>query len=159
MHEQVGRGNPGVASLGSRDDGPIVVFDTNCVLCSGMVAFVLAHEQAPLLRFAGAWSSEGLALAAKYGFSRSDLGETFLVIRNGTALLRSDAGIEIMRHLRAPWRWAVIAAAVPRPLRDRAYDFVAQRRYRWFGERQDCTIVPPAERHRFIGLGGHSNNV
>jgi predicted DCC family thiol-disulfide oxidoreductase YuxK len=137
-----------------RTDGPIVVFDTNCVLCSGMVAFVLAHERAPVLRFAGAWSREGLALAAKHGFSRADLDETFLVVRDDTALTRSDAGIEIARHFRAPWRWAAIAAIVPRGLRDAVYDFVARRRYRWFGERRDCTVVPPGQRYRFIGLGG-----
>lgn len=140
-------------------DGPTVVFDTDCVLCSGMVAFVLAHEQAPVLRFAGAWSSEGLALAAMHGFSRSDLDKTFLVVCGGKALMRSDAGIEIMRHFRAPWRWAAVVAAVPRPLRDVVYDFVARRRYRWFGRRQDCIVVPPAERHRFIGVGGSSNTV
>ena len=38
-------------------DGPIVVFDTNCILCSGMVAFVLAHEQAPVHRFIGVGGS------------------------------------------------------------------------------------------------------
>jgi hypothetical protein len=61
-------------------DRPVVVFDTDCVLCSGMVSFVLAHERAPELRFAGAWSDEGLALAARHGFSRPDLDETFLVL-------------------------------------------------------------------------------
>jgi len=138
--------------------GPIVVFDTNCVLCSGMVAFILAHEQAPVLRFAGAWSDEGMALAEAHGFKPSDLDDTFLVIRDGKALTRSDAGLEILRHLRTPWRWAAVAAAVPRSLRDAVYDFVARRRYRWFGERQDCTVVPAAERHRFIGVGGSSND-
>ena len=140
-------------------DSPIVVFDTDCVLCSRMVAFILAHEQAPVLRFAGAWSSEGLALAAAHGFSRSDLDKTFLVVRNGKALMRSDASVEIARHLRAPWQWATVIAAVPRPLRNAVYNFVARRRYHWFGRRQDCTVVPFAERHRFIGVGGSSNTV
>src|SRR5206468_3471415 len=110
-----------VVSVGMKADGPIVVFDTNCVLCSGMVAFILAHEQAPVLRFAGAWSDEGLRLAAAHGFKPPDLDKTFLVIRDGKALTRSDAGMEIVRHLRAPWRWAAIIAAVPRPLRDAVY--------------------------------------
>jgi predicted DCC family thiol-disulfide oxidoreductase YuxK len=56
---------------------PIVVFDTNCVLCSGMVAFILAHERNRVLRFVGAWSDEGLALAARHHFSKSDLDQTF----------------------------------------------------------------------------------
>ncbi len=136
-----------------------MVLDTNCVLCCGTVAFVLAHEQAPVLRFAGAWSDEGVKLAAAHGYKPSDLDETFLVIRDGRALTRSDAGMEIVRHFRAPWRWAVVAAAVPRPWRNAVHDFVARRRCRWFGKRQDCTVVPAAERHRFIGVGGSSGTV
>ena len=142
---------------GMTADRPVVVFDTDCVLCGGMVLFVLAHERAPELRFAGAWSDEGLALAARHGFSRPDLDETFLVLSGGRVLTRSDAGIEILRHLRPPWRWLAAAlAAFPRPLRDAVYGFVARRRYRWFGRRADCAVVPPGERHRFIGVRGAS---
>ena len=77
---------------------PIVVFDTNCVLCSGMVAFILAHERNRALRFVGAWSDEGLALAARHHFSKSDLDQTFLVLSGDAALSRSDAGVEILSH-------------------------------------------------------------
>lgn len=133
---------------------PIVVFDTDCVLCSRMVAFVLRHERAPSLRFAGAWSEAGRALAARHGFSAADLDETFLVIQGNRVLARSDAALAVLRHLRAPWRWLTVLALVPRPLRDAAYGFVARRRYRWFGRRAGCTVVPPGERHRFIGVPG-----
>lgn len=132
---------------------PIVVFDTDCLLCSGMVAFVLAHERAPTFRFAGAWSDEGLALAARHGFSRDDLDRTFLVVDGERVLTRSQAALAIAGHLRAPWRWLGGGLAlVPRLWRDAAYDAVARRRRRWFGTRRDCTIVPPGERHRFIGV-------
>ncbi len=139
------------------DPAPIIVFDTDCVLCSGMVAFVLAHEAAPSLRFAGAWSEPGLAMAARHGFSRADLDDTFLVIEGDRVLARSDAGILVLRHLRAPWRWlAPVLQLVPRMVRDAVYGFVAKRRYRWFGQKANCTLVPPAQRHRFIGVGGAS---
>ena len=131
---------------------PIMVFDTNCVLCSSAVAFILGHEAHPVLRFAGAWSEEGLALAGRYGFTRADLNDTFLVITDGQALTRSNAALAVATHLRAPWRWLGLFRFVPRTVRDGAYSFIARRRYRWFGQHQDCTVVPPAERHRFIGL-------
>ncbi|MBW3558282.1 MAG: DUF393 domain-containing protein [Proteobacteria bacterium] len=127
-----------------------MVFDTDCVLCSGMVAFVLNHERAPELRFAGAWSDEGLNLAAAHGFSKADLHETFLVIDGGRALTRSEAGLAVLSRLRAPWRWLTLLRVAPRPLRDAVYSFVARRRYRWFGRRQNCTVVPASERHGFL---------
>jgi len=95
---------------------PIVVFDTNCVLCSGMVAFILAHERNRALRFVGAWSDEGLALAARHHFSKSDLDQTFLVLSGDAALSRSDAGVEILSQLRAPWRWLAVVRIIPRPV-------------------------------------------
>ena len=132
---------------------PVVVFDTDCVLCSDVVAFILAHERDRNLCFAGAWSREGLELAARHGFTKSDLNETFLVIVEGRALAKSDAGIAILRSLKAPWRWLAVLRLVPRGLRDAAYSSVARRRYRWFGRRKDCVVVPRGERHRFLGVG------
>src|SRR5438132_12005729 len=91
---------------------------TSCVLCSGMVAFILAHERNRALRFVGAWSDEGLALAARHHFSKSDLDQTFLVLSGDAALSRSDAGVEILSQLRAPWRWLAVVRIIPRPVRD-----------------------------------------
>ena len=133
-------------------DPLIMIFDTDCVLCSGMVAFVLAHEAGPVLRFAGAWSNEGLALAARYGFSKADLSETFLVIAGDNALARSDGAIAVAAQLRPPWRWLTALRFVPRVARDAAYLFIARRRYRLFGRRDNCTIVPLEQRARFIGV-------
>lgn len=131
-----------------------MVFDTDCVLCSGTVAFILRHERDADLRFVGAWSPEGERLAAAHGFSRADLDETFLVILGGDALTRSDAGLAVAAHLRPPWRWLTALRLVPRPLRDGLYGFVARRRYRWFGRRTDCAMAPPEQRHRFEGVKG-----
>jgi predicted DCC family thiol-disulfide oxidoreductase YuxK len=136
--------------------GPLILFDTDCVLCSGMVAFVLAHEAGPTVSFVGAWSPEGLALAALHGVTRAELEETFLLIDGPRVAKRSDAALILARHLRAPWRWLGMLAIIPRPLRDAAYRHVARRRYRWFGRRQDCTVVPPGQRHRFIGVPGRN---
>jgi predicted DCC family thiol-disulfide oxidoreductase YuxK len=131
---------------------PTLVFDTDCVLCAGTVRIVLTHERDDRLHFMGAWSPEGLALAARYGFTAEDLNGTFLLIQDGRALTRSDAALEVARHLRAPWRWARMFGTVPKPLRDRLYGLVARSRYRLFGRRQDCVRVPPDQRHRFHGV-------
>lgn len=134
----------------------IVVFDTDCVLCGGMVAFVLRHERAPEARFVGAWSAEGLSLAARHGLTRDDLGRTFLVVSGGRGLVRSDAGIAILSRLRAPWSWLVALRIVPRAVRDPGYDLLARHRYRIFGRREACVVIPPGQAWRFGDLGGRS---
>lgn len=131
---------------------PTLVFDTDCVLCARSVRFVLAHERDDRLHFTGAWSPEGLALAAAHGFTAEDLNGTFLLVRDGQALTRSDAGLAVARHLRAPWRWLRVFGIVPKSVRDAAYTVVARRRYRWFGRRADCARVLPELQHRFHGV-------
>ena len=131
---------------------PIVVFDTDCVLCSGMVRFVLAHERGPELLFAGAGSASGLALAERHGFTPADLNDTFLVIEEGRALTRSEAGIALARRLRRPWRWLAALRVIPRPVRDAVYGFIARHRYQWFGRRPSCLVIEPRHRDRILDI-------
>jgi predicted DCC family thiol-disulfide oxidoreductase YuxK len=39
---------------------------------------------------------------------------------------------------------------VPRRVRDRVYDFVAARRYQWFGRKNQCTIPDGEVGTRFL---------
>ncbi|MGD9783559.1 MAG: thiol-disulfide oxidoreductase DCC family protein [Hyphomicrobiaceae bacterium] len=129
---------------------PQIVFDTDCVLCSGFVHFILRHEREPRLQFIGAWSEPGLEIAAAHGLSRADLDETFLVVEHGRSHTKSDAALVIARYLRAPMSWLRLLRVVPRPLRDAAYTFIARRRYRWFGQKESCFRPPPGSGDRFV---------
>ena len=64
---------------------PIVVFDTNCVLCSGMVAFILAHERNRALRFVGAWSDNSLRFDFAFVRLCDPNGGTAVEIARGSA--------------------------------------------------------------------------
>ena len=127
-----------------------VLFDTDCVLCSGFVHFVLRHERDTALRFVNAWSEAGLRLAAEHGYDRADLNDSYLVITDEGAYVRSDAGFIILRHLKAPFRWLAILKILPRAWRDAFYDLIARNRYDWFGRKEQCFLPPPEQRHRFI---------
>lgn len=128
----------------------VIIFDTDCVMCSAWVRFVLRYESAPLARFVSAWSAQGLELASKHGLSLEDLDRTYLVVSNGKGLTKSEATFAILSTLRAPWRWISLLKLVPRPLRDGFYDVMANNRYRWFGRTDQCFM--PTEEHaaRFV---------
>ena len=93
-----------------------------------------------------------MSLAAEYGLDEAALNETYLVISDNKGLTKSDAGMVILSHLKAPWRWLRILRFVPRPLRDFLYSFVAKRRYKWFGYKENCLIITPDLHHRFIDV-------
>jgi predicted DCC family thiol-disulfide oxidoreductase YuxK len=84
-----------------------------------------------------------------HGLDPAD-AETFLFVKEGRALVRSDAAVEVARHLRFPWRALAIFGILPRFLRDPAYRLVARNRYVWFGRRASCFIPSPEERRRFL---------
>jgi len=99
-----------------------------------------------------AWSKAGLSLAQKHNLNEAELHKTYLVISGEKGLIKSDAGIEIIRHLKRPWRWLLILRFIPRSLRDGLYSHVAKNRYKWFGYEEGCLVPPQDMRHRFIDV-------
>ncbi|MEP5762573.1 MAG: DCC1-like thiol-disulfide oxidoreductase family protein [Litoreibacter sp.] len=127
-----------------------VIFDTDCVMCSSWVRFILRHERYPSATFVSAWSEQGLAIAAEHKLEPSDLNDTYLVVSNGRGFTKSDATFEIFRTLKAPWHLVSVLRITPRPLRDWFYDRMAINRYRWFGRQDRCFLPPEGQEARFI---------
>ncbi len=128
---------------------PIVLFDGVCNLCHGVVRFVLDRDRDARFRFAPLQSEVGRALLRGAGLDPDALDNVVLIDGVG-AHLRSDASLRIARLLGAPWSWARLLVAIPRPLRDAVYDFVARNRYRWFGKKDACPLPRPEWRDRFL---------
>jgi len=129
----------------------LLFYDGHCGLCHRAVKFVLKHDRAGnLFRFAPLQGSTFQARVLPE--QRAAVPDSVVVLTNSKALLvRSDAFIHILRRIGRGWRaLAAFIAAVPRPLRDLVYDFIARVRYRIFGKRDDlCPLVPPDLRARF----------
>lgn len=128
----------------------IVVFDSDCILCSHWVRFVLRHDPTKSIQFASSRKPVGQRLATDFGISPEDLDLTYLVIQNGEALIKSDATIALLADLRPPWSWLRALRFLPKTLRDAGYDVIARNRLRWFGEQKDCFLPTPDQRSRFL---------
>jgi predicted DCC family thiol-disulfide oxidoreductase YuxK len=131
-------------------EGPILVFDGVCVLCSRSVHFVLRHDREKRFRFATTQSPAGIRLMAARGLDASNPASV-LLIDGDRAYVESAAMVRVLRSFGGAW-FALAAAIwlIPHPLRDAAYRFVAKRRYRWFGQRESCFLPDPAEADRFV---------
>ncbi|MDC0116109.1 DCC1-like thiol-disulfide oxidoreductase family protein [Octadecabacter sp.] len=128
----------------------VVIFDTNCILCSAWVRFLRRHERSDTLQFASSRKDVGIRLAQGHGISPKALDLTYLVIRDGKALTKSDASLALLAELKVPWRYLTVFRSVPKRLRDWIYDIVARNRLNWFGEEQDCFLATPAQRSKFL---------
>lgn len=131
-------------------DGPILVFDGVCVLCSRSVQFVLRHDREKRFRFATTQSPTGMRLMAEHGLDASKPASV-LLIEGDRSYTESAAMIRVLRSFGHAWPLlANLLWIIPKPLRDAAYGAVAKRRYRWFGQRETCYLPDPSEAARFL---------
>lgn len=61
------------------------------------------------------------------------------------------AALRVLSYLPLPYSALSVLLIVPTPLRDAIYDYVAKRRYDWFGKEVDCLVLKEKEMlERFI---------
>lgn len=132
----------------------LVVFDGVCNLCNGAVQFIIKRDPViagrnPQFVFTAAQSPYGQAQLAAYGLEGLGL-DSFVLIENGQAYLRTDAALRITTKLKGLWFLFVAFRLVPAVVRDFFYDALAARRYRLFGKRQQCWLPTAELQSRFI---------
>ena len=131
------------------NDPIVVAFDGECLMCSRSIRWLAENDPAGRLRFVRLQSPRGREMEKQAG-----TGElmTALVEADGRVYSRSDAVLRICRAL--GWRFRVISwigrTFIPRAFRDRAYDFIAARRHRWFGKGDACAMPSEALRKRLL---------
>ena len=131
------------------DTAGLIVFDGECVLCSGFVRFVFRHDRTGRFRFTMAQSPLGQALYRHYGLDPRDF-ETNLAIVDGTLHAKTASFAAVMTGLGWPWRALSIVRLIPRPIADWLYDRIARNRYRLFGRYDACRLPSPELRARVI---------
>ena len=130
----------------------LIVFDGECVLCSGFFRFMLRHDRKNRFSFATAQSPLGQQIYQALGLPLVDF-ETNLVITGGTIFQRLDAFAAAMRALGSIWHLPALVRFLPRPIKDFAYHRIARNRYRLFGRYEACMIPTPELRARFAAGG------
>ena len=131
------------------DDCPILVFDGECVMCSGSAMFVLRHDRAERFRFLAAQSPLGQALYQHYGLDPAEF-DTNILMFEGEPYLKSDAALKTLSLMGLPWSAGAVLRIVPRPVRNRIYDMVARNRMRFAGRRDSCYMPTPDQASRFL---------
>lgn len=130
-------------------DGAVVLFDGVCNLCNGAVRFIIARDPKSRFRFA-ALDSDAARDVLRDRVVSEPLPDSIVLVDSTGVFTRSTAALRIARRLRFPWPIAAVFLLIPSPLRDAVYDFIARRRYRWFGKRDLCWMPTPELQSRFL---------
>jgi len=113
------------------------------------VDFIIDRDPAGYFRFAALQSKAARPLLAHCHLAPEFL-DNIVLVEDGACHARSTAALRILRRLNGLWPLLYVIIAVPRPLRDAAYDWFSRNRYRWFGKREACRIPSPELRERFL---------
>jgi predicted DCC family thiol-disulfide oxidoreductase YuxK len=113
-----------------------LLFDGSCYLCNGTVNFILKKDKNNQFRFLAIQSKEGKRVLENYSLPLET--DSVILIYKGRAFIESDAALEIVRLLSAPWKWLAILECVPKKWRDKMYRWIAKNRYSWFGKKDSC---------------------
>ena len=137
---------------------PIVLYDGVCGLCNRAVQFLLKRDRRDQFRFAALQSDFAADLLERHGVDHTQLDTVYAVVNHGAPdeqlLAKADAFLFFAKVLGGVWQVARLGRAIPRPIRNLLYDFVANNRYRVFGKYESCLMPDPAYRHKFIEVKG-----
>ncbi len=125
----------------------IILIDGVCNLCNAYVQFVVRRDPGKRIRFAQLQSVTGQSLSIDHGIEGL---ESMVLIKNGKAYRKSIAAIRIAGLLRFPWPLVWLFWLVPWPVRDWCYDFIGNRRYKWFGKKSQCWLPDENLAERFL---------
>ena len=123
---------------------PIVIFDGDCGLCNGFVAWLIRRDKQEHFLIAGSAGEVGRAALDAMGLPHDLADSTLVVATPNGAHTRADAVATVLAELAWPWRAGVAIRVVPRRLRDGVYGAIAKRRPRSPAEDPACG-TPPRE--------------
>ncbi|HSI66095.1 MAG TPA: thiol-disulfide oxidoreductase DCC family protein [Planococcus sp. (in: firmicutes)] len=126
----------------------IVLFDGDCNFCDSSVQFIINHDPAGYYQFASLQSEIGSQLREEHQIP--DDVDSLVLVQNGQAYVKSEGALKISYHLTGLWKLAYYLKPLPRPVRDAAYDVIANNRYKVFGKLDSCMLPPPHIRKRFL---------
>ncbi|MEM8570233.1 MAG: DCC1-like thiol-disulfide oxidoreductase family protein [Pseudomonadota bacterium] len=141
------RNDPAVPAF--NDEGPVVVMDGACMLCSQGARVISRLDRKGAFRICPIETRLGAALLRHYGLEPGD-PESWLLLKEGRAYASLEAIIKVGRTVGGVGRMAAPLAILPRGAQDWIYRRIALNRYRLFGRADMCALPDPALQARLL---------
>lgn len=125
----------------------IVLFDGDCAFCNEAVHFIIKRDKYARFYFAPLNSSLGVKLRRRHKVINE---HSLLFIENNKIHTKSSAVLHINKYLHGLWKVFFLFTIIPKRLRDWMYQYVANRRLKWFGKQKVCRIYPTHIQKRFL---------
>jgi len=128
-------------------ESKVVFIDGHCIMCHKLANYVFKHDRRNAVKVS---ALQGKTAAAHLPLEISQNLETVAYLRDGEILLRSTAAIKLLSDL-GGWRKGLkVFLILPEFLRDGIYNFIAKRRFNWFGKKETCEIPSENYSHKVL---------
>lgn len=125
---------------------PIVFFDGICNLCNSFVNILLKIDKHNRFYVA---SLQGETASKKIPNQISQR-DSVILLEGDKIFFESDAVLRIFTICGGIWKIFAVFKLIPRKIRDKIYNWVASKRYKWFGKRNTCRMPTQKEKDKFL---------
>jgi predicted DCC family thiol-disulfide oxidoreductase YuxK len=126
----------------------IILYDGVCNLCDAAVHYIIKYDKSDVFRFVSLQSELGQSVLKHIGI-QSDYIDSIVLYEPGVAYYyKSSAALEIAKNLQGIFTFATLFRILPSGIRDLLYDYIAKKRYKWYGKKETCMAV--IEDSRFL---------
>eukprot|EP00249_Psilotum_nudum_P016538 c25872_g1_i1 orf=322-1002(+) len=129
----------------------VVIYDGVCHLCNAGVRWVIKADRYKKISFCALQSQSVEPYLFACDLTREDVLRRFVFVEGpGMFSQASTAALRVLSYLPLPYSTLAVFSVIPAPLRDCVYDYVANRRYQWFGRSAECILPEENILDRFI---------
>ena len=130
-------------------DQSVILYDGYCILCNRLIRLIIHLDRRRKIRFS-ALDSEYATQFFHDNPTIEDRPDSIVFIDDGKVYMKSNAVLKIASRVGGILNIVRIAYLMPLAWRDRLYDYIARKRYKWFGRNTDCQVPEKEVRDRFI---------
>jgi predicted DCC family thiol-disulfide oxidoreductase YuxK len=128
----------------------IIIFDGVCNLCNNTVLKVIKYDKNSVFLFTALQSDKGKEIINHLGINLSKVDSIILYEPGISYDIKSTAALKIMQEFKGFWVLSRLFLMTPEYVRNIVYDFIAKKRYKWFGKRENCMIPSPELKAKFL---------
>ncbi|TKY69904.1 YuxK protein [Spatholobus suberectus] len=130
----------------------VLLYDAVSHLCHRGVKWVIRADKDRKIKFCCVQSDAAEPYLKACGLEREDVLRRILFVEGLNVYSQgSTAALQVLSYLPLPYSALSSLWVIPTPLRDAVYDYVAKRRYDWFGKAKDYLVLQEKELlERFI---------
>ena len=128
----------------------IIIFDGVCNLCNNTVLKVIKYDKNSVFLFTALQSDKGKEIINHLGIDLSKVDSIILYEPGISYDIKSTAALKIMQEFKGFWVLSRLFLMTPEYVRNVIYDFIAKKRYKWFGKRENCMIPTPELNAKFL---------